>query len=167
MSGKTHAIIGANAAWITMASQQPIDLWTIGFVGIGAFAALLPDIEATNAKIHHIGGGIFRPFTGIFKHRGVTHSLLMIVIIYALTSYFLRHHHSLLPEVITLAYASHPLIDGFNHQGVELFFPWRRRIKLLPKVLRTAVNGPVDQILFAAGACGVFIFLLSTLQFMM
>ncbi|MBI2411225.1 MAG: metal-dependent hydrolase [Candidatus Kerfeldbacteria bacterium] len=160
MSGKTHAVVGANAVWVA-ALVYPLGNEVPVLLAIGALAALLPDIDATSAKIHYMGSGALGVFRGVFHHRGFFHSFLAISIIAILTQLFLSSYHPALPMVMILGYASHPIIDGFNKPGVEYFFPWRKRIRLLPKWLTTPVNGVVDQLLFIAGVAGI-VFLMTT-----
>lgn len=159
MSGKTHAMVGANAVWVATLFYS-IENAVALLIAVGALAALLPDIDAPHAKIHYVGKGALGMFKGVFHHRGFFHSLLAIAIVAVLSTMFLRQYHPALPLIITLAYASHPFIDGFNYAGVEYLCPSRKRIHLLPKFLRSQVNGPFDQLLFVLGAGGLLFLLL-------
>ncbi len=161
MSGTTHAMVGANAVWLTTITLDPaVNEQTIMLIAVGAFVALLPDIEAKQAKIHFLGKGVLRPFQGMFRHRGFTHSFLAIGLVF-LISYLVLHEVNIwLPWVITTSYASHSIIDGLNYPGVKYCFPWRKRIRLVPKILATKVKGPVDQGLFIISTMTLLFFVL-------
>lgn len=160
MSGYTHAAVGANAVWIAVFLGVVIDERAIIFVVAGALAALLPDIDARNAKIHSVGGGVLSVFRGAFAHRGFFHSMLAVGMVFVLSFVFLREHHFLLPYVITLGYASHLFIDGFNFKGVQYFFPFKKMFHVVPKFLASPVRGIADQLFFVVGASGIALFFL-------
>ena len=157
MMWQTHAIVGANAAWIAVvfSDTQAVLLLLIA----GAFGGLLPDIDASAAKVHFLGRGIFGIFRGVFQHRGFFHSLLAISILFIVSVVFLTEYHPLLPFALTIGYLSHPIIDSFNHRGVLLFFPLQWDIHLLPHALRTQVKGKGDYLYFILGFAGVMILL--------
>lgn len=160
MSGKTHAIIGANMAWLA-ALLGYADEKAILFVIAGAGAALLPDIDADDAKIHHLGGGILHGFRGGFHHRGFFHSVLAVVGVFVLSVLFLRQYHILFPLIITAAYASHLILDGLNKPGVEYLFPLKKRFRLVPKFLASSATGPIDGLIFFMGVFGILVFVLT------
>ena len=142
----THATVGANVIWLSLLADT-IDERIIILGAAGAIAALLPDIDATAAKIHFLGGGVLGVFRGGFIHRGFFHSLLAGVAVFILSFIFLRHYQPLLPLAIALGYISHPFIDGLNYGGVQYFFPYRKKFHILPKFLRTPVEGLTDRLL--------------------
>ena len=158
MTGKTHAIIGANAAWLALLGDVP-PTHLILFLIAGTIAGLLPDIDAQSAKIHHIGGGVLGIFGGAFQHRGFFHSVLATIIVLAVSFWFLKDFDVLLPFVITLGYASHLLIDGCNFKATRYLFPLRREDHLVPKWLASPVGGATDQLLFVFGGLGLLFFL--------
>lgn len=164
MSGHTHAILGANAAWLAVLAG--VDSSLVLFLAVGAVAGLLPDIDAQAAKIHFIAGGIFGVFRGVFKHRGFIHSLLFTAILFLVAHIALRQYHPILPVVIGVGYLSHLLVDGFNKKGVPYLMPFsKKRLHLVPKILRTPVGGLLDQLLFIGGVTGVAILLLREIDF--
>ena len=79
MTGKTHALVGANAIWILVLSGQ-IDAYAPLLILVGAIGGILPDIDANRATIHYKMGGIFGIFKGVFRHRGFFHSWLVLVL---------------------------------------------------------------------------------------
>ncbi len=166
MTWQTHAAVGANSAWIA-ALAGTADERLLLLAGAGAVAALLPDIDATGAKVHFAAGGSLGMFRGIFRHRHFFHSILATTLLYFVAGFFLRPIHVLLPEVIALGYLSHLLIDGCNMTGVRLFFPATTMISLLPKSLRSRVKGPMDQLLFILGVAGIGLLAFSHLDLFM
>lgn len=94
-------------------------------------AALLPDLDL-KLKI---------------KHRGVTHSLLALFIVGALIGWF---GHEWITAAAVLGYASHLFLDLLTIHGIELLYPWHRRINLL----RFRTGGVIDGIFFACALCG-------------
>lgn len=59
------------------------------------------------------------------KHRKLTHSLLMLVIVYGLT-YMVEIHTGIrhLSSLSTIAYSSHLLLDLVTKMGIPLFYPF-------------------------------------------
>lgn len=158
MRWETHATVAANSIWVATLFA-PVDITFLWLMVIAGFAGLAPDIDATNAKIHYLWDGLLKPLRNIARHRGFFHSFLVVAIIYGLTYFFLSDFHPLLPLVISLGYLSHLIIDGFNHPGVEYFWPIRKRIRLIPKKLRTPVKGFTDNILLLFATIGVITFI--------
>ena len=95
----------------------------------------LPDIDLKNSQI----GSLF-PFTSTFisthfKHRTLTHSLISIAFFLLLLSYApcLNIGQEFYPLLITgllIGHSSHIFLDLFTIQGVCLFYPWKKKIKL-------------------------------------
>lgn len=159
----THAVVGANTGWLVAVADPSVlqSHHTLPIVlGSAAFAALLPDLEADSAKIHYLGGGILRGFSGgwgngYFRHRGFLHSVPMTVIILASSILFLDRVNHWLGVAIVFGYLSHIVIDGFNLGGVGYWYPFSlKRYFLIPKMLRSPVGGMGDKLLFILGAFG-------------
>lgn len=167
MKWYTHAVIGANAAWVAYPLGVVDDRAGLLLVA-GGLAALLPDIDATSAKIHYIAGGLLQPFrgnhTGVFQHRGIWHSLFAVACVGVVSWVFLADVHTALPMVLTVGYASHPLIDAWNTSVGFLFPFYRKRIQIVPRFLRSNVGGLGDILFFLLGLTFVIIFSLSALS---
>lgn len=160
MTGQTHAVVGANAVWIAVLTGT-VDQSTIPLALVGVVAGLLPDLDASAAKIHFIGGGLLGTFRGIMNHRGFMHSLLVLGILSAMSFVFLRQYHPLIPYAFALGYLSHLIIDGFNFAGVPYLLPFKAKFHLVPKFLRTPAKGIIDQLLFVSGLLGIVMFFLN------
>lgn len=161
MKWYTHASIGANAIWLTLL-VGPAQLYSPFLLILGAFAGILPDIDATNAKIQHFGvtGRILKSIGQLSIHRRFFHSI-WITMLLAIPFLFVE---PIIPG-ITLAfiggYASHLIIDGFNRWGVYYLHPVvNKEYFLLPKKWRSNPGRWLDTLLFFIGAAGLVTFLL-------
>jgi len=150
MTGKTHFVLGANAAWVAFL-LVPKDMWFLFLPVIGGVAALLPDLDNRHATIHQLTKGLLRLLLiDRVRHRSLFHSLIIIpVVVFA--SSFLYPIHAMVPVVVTLGYISHPFIDGFNPQGCEYLYPWSKNFRLIPRLFCVDTGGWVDSGLFAFG----------------
>ncbi|MFA6908285.1 MAG: metal-dependent hydrolase [Patescibacteria group bacterium] len=171
MRGVTHAVIGANTAWIPLIAGAEVAPW---IPVLGCIAALLPDLDASESMIKHMsfGGYIgktrvrFKPFvpiamiaSGVFGHRGALHSLVAVVLV-ALGASFLIPYITI-PGfwVVVMGYASHLAADALTKSGIEAFWPFKLRVGLLPRFLRVKTGGIVDTILLLVGVGGIVLFL--------
>ncbi|MFH5184329.1 metal-dependent hydrolase [Paenibacillus sp. TAB 01] len=134
MLQRTHSAAGVLAAeWVLHAYHVPLLSWdTAGALLLGCFAGPLADID----KPGSVMAKLFFPVSSLLRmlhihHRTMTHSLLFLVLL-ATASFPIP---ALYYSTFLLAYASHPLIDLLNEQGVALFWPVRTKIRLLPKFL--------------------------------
>lgn len=162
MTWRTHVAIGANAIWLIPYFGK-VDQTILILLPAAALASILPDIDASSAKIHYAGGGVLGIFKGAFHgkyfhHRGIMHSVLAAAILFILLMITTGGSYPLLPYVVALAYISHPVIDGFN-TGVGYLYPFvYKRFSLLPKFLRFQVGSPADTLLMFLGLAGLLIF---------
>jgi membrane-bound metal-dependent hydrolase YbcI (DUF457 family) len=175
MTWKTHVAVGANAVWLTILTGQ-FDQKILIYLPVAILASLLPDIDASSAKIHYIGHGTLGAFRGLFQgkyfhHRGLMHSLFVTAIfLFILTVIFKDSAYPAIPYIFAASYLSHPLIDGLNYSKVGYFYPFTlRKFSLLPKVLRTQIGGPTDFLLLMLGIIGLlaffFVYAMNTNQF--
>ncbi|MDF2961099.1 MAG: LexA-binding, inner rane-associated hydrolase [Paenibacillus sp.] len=101
-----------------------------GALLLGCLAGTLADVDkqgSTMAKVLYPLSVLLR-FLNV-RHRTVTHSILFIMLL-ALPVLSLS---PLYGWVFIAAYASHPLIDLLNEKGVQLFWPLKWKVRLLPK----------------------------------
>jgi inner membrane protein len=134
MLQKTHSVAGFIAAEIVIVYQQAsfLSLEAAGALLLGCVCGTLADVDKPGSTM----AKVLFPISAVLKllhvrHRTVTHSLLCLA---ALTVLALP-----LPALFfwtfLLAYASHPLIDLLNEQGVRLLWPIPWHIRLLPKMI--------------------------------
>lgn len=184
MKGTSHAIIGANSVWIL--ALLPDFSWNPLLLAVGAFGALLPDLDASDAKIKHLEVGYgkgknrlaIKPFylpswiiSSIFKHRAVLHSLFTTIIVgfsgYYLVQYLNQWVSFLNAEfwlVLMLGYLSHLLADGLTKSGVPLLWPWSHKFHLLPRSLCVKTGSLPENLISVLALAGVVIFVLLASQ---
>ncbi len=157
-------VVGLNALWVAPVFG-PISQSILVLLPVAALASLLPDLDATSAKIHYIGGGTLGVFRGAFfgkyfHHRGLLHSLPFTFLLWVLLLIIFHASNPALAFVFALSYASHGIIDGFN-SSVGYLYPFvRKSFALVPRSFRTPVGGIVDGFLFFAALMGVLAFLI-------
>lgn len=148
---KTHHVAGLVAAELVLFHyHQPILTWQTLASLVGAYlAGPAADVD----QPHSFVGSKVKPVSlflqGIgIRHRTLTHSILFMVF------FWLMLLAIPLPDVVRWAilagYVSHPIIDLFNEEGVELLWPLKFRIKLLPSVIAIRVESP-GELLFRLG----------------
>ncbi|AEI44556.1 metal-dependent hydrolase [Paenibacillus mucilaginosus] len=143
MLQKTHSAAGLVAAeCVLMYYHMPVFSWeSAAGLMIGCIAGPLADVDkkgSTMAKVLFPLSAVLRVLK--VKHRTMTHSLLFMAAMFALSIS--------LPEPLfwcfMLAYASHPLIDLLNEQGVELLWPLPIKFRLLPKFLAVDTGSEME-----------------------
>ncbi|HHW54133.1 MAG: metal-dependent hydrolase [bacterium] len=113
MLASTHIIAG-----VALASLMEGNL---AAMAVTAVFAILPDIDTANSFF----GRRVPIIPQLLKHRGVTHSLLMLVIEHGLTNHYFGPDWAL---YCTLGWASHIILDMCNPAGVQLFWPHSRKV---------------------------------------
>jgi len=106
-------------------THQNIHLGLLGIIGY-LLAFFMPDID-TNSKISNklpLISWVIQIFT---KHRGFTHSLLALIIVYNI---FAMIGYQALTIGATVGYASHLITDLTTHHGITLFWPIPFKVKI-------------------------------------
>jgi inner membrane protein len=139
MMRRTHAAAGLMIGFGLAASQSTSLLDGILIALVSETAALIPDLDL-KLKI---------------KHRGLTHSLLALAMIAALglwidTQSIQKAYSGLIVWALVAGYSSHLVLDLLTVYGIELFYPYHRRIRLLK--LRT--DSRIDHLIGALMLCG-------------
>lgn len=138
MMGHTHALIGSCLALGIAVSSHADTGHTLLLVGIGAVAALMPDIDHPQAPIRRKLGCLGNLIFGRLKHRGLTHSLIAIVAVAAASFQALP---PIIGEVVAIGYLSHILADMLTVSGLPVFWPYKTdSYHLLPKRLCMTTN---------------------------
>ncbi|SRR5258708_5946991 len=165
MTWRTHVAVGSNAIWLTGLFGK-VDESILILLPVAVIASLLPDIDATAAKIHFVGGGVLGIFKGsfhgkYFHHRGLMHSLFITIIFFIILWIFFRNSFPFLPYIFSLSYFSHPIIDGLN-TGVGYLYPFNHKTyTLVPKFFRSRVGSKIDGLLMFVGLLGILLFFLT------
>ncbi len=101
----------------------PITDITLFFSSLIVFT-LVPDIDQTKSII----GKRLKPLSGIlsfFGHRGFTHSVLFVVLVYLILSHF----SMLIAFAAVLAILSHLILDALTPKGIMPLYPLKYKIK--------------------------------------
>lgn len=143
MLQKTHSAAGLVAAELVIVQQQiPFLSWEAAAAAlIGCLAGPLADVDkpgSTMAKVLFPISLLLRALD--VKHRTMTHSLLFI----AALAFALSALPPLYLWALIAAYASHPLLDLFNETGVQLLWPLKGKIRLLPKWMAVTTGSSVE-----------------------
>ncbi|WP_159886944.1 metal-dependent hydrolase [Paenibacillus puerhi] len=141
----THGAAGVLAAELVLL-QYNVSLlsWEAAAgVLIGCVAGPLADID----KQGSIMAKIFFPVSALLrllkiKHRTFTHSLAFLLVLGVLAIPMPPLYY----WIFLAAYASHPLIDLFNEQGVRLLWPLKLKIRLLPRMIAVDTGSTAEMI---------------------
>ncbi|MBM7555959.1 metal-dependent hydrolase [Halanaerobacter jeridensis] len=146
MNYHTHSAFGLLFTLITVKIIVLFDLVDISYLLNGSLfngtlikfylaavvGALMPDLDHAQSKMGQLLWFISKPlkFFGI-KHRGLTHSLVGIVLFNLLSKQLVTHNWI---EITTwwglnIGYISHIVADMMNVQGLPLLFPNDKRFK--------------------------------------
>ncbi len=177
MTWRTHALIGVGSLWLLDAVPHGLDAGDTGGIGLlavaAALGALLPDLDAREARIKHLspGWGI-EPFAlpslllhRAFGHRGLLHSALgltLFAVLFVLPTAFWWGWQT--SAALALGYASHLAADACTRTGIPFLYPRRRRFFLLPAGLRLVTGSSAEDALLPLLAAPVFLLLFLSLQ---
>ncbi|MGN0470373.1 MAG: metal-dependent hydrolase [Acutalibacteraceae bacterium] len=126
MTGKTHIAAGL-AASIALGMNAPQ-------IALAAFGSLLPDADHSGSTL----GRLIKPVSRHIRHRGVTHSLIFLVV------------STLVSPYIGLGVLTHIVLDLLNPKGVELLYPWKKNIKVPVVSKFITTNGIIEKLIFSA-----------------
>lgn len=145
MLQKTHSIAGLVAAELVLVSQNASFLsWHgAGALLLGCLLGPLADID----KPGSIMAKLLFPLSALLRflhvhHRSLTHSILFILALMLLLSPLPPLYY----WVFVTAYATHPLIDLLNEQGVQVFWPIKGKIRLLPRFLAVDTGSTAETV---------------------
>ena len=165
MIGRTHAAVGAASAWCVyhFYHLEPHLILPV----IASLFALLPDIDASDAKIKHLGYKGIKPLapisflaSGLFKHRGFFHSLLFGFLLYLLGWYFFAQNTFPSSYIIAALFGfySHLLLDSLTKSGIYFLWPLNKTFHLLPKAITVKTGGLFDEILWITGSMATLLY---------
>lgn len=106
--------------------------------------SLFPDIDMKGSFISKSHPLIHKIFGKRFRHRGFTHSLLAMIILYIFIKNFIQISNE---DIIIISmcygffigYASHLILDLITKEGVELLYPFKINISIF--FIKTNSNG--------------------------
>ena len=87
------------------------------FVLLGS---VLPDIDDGNSKIKKASGVLGSIVSFMFKHRGIFHSLIMVIVLFIVMSFWISYY----AIGLTIGYLSHLLSDALTPMGIQFLYPF-------------------------------------------
>lgn len=125
MLGKSHVILSEAILLPIALNTQYSNFFSKGYgitnpiyfiIGV-ALGALLPDIDEKNSIL-----GRFNPFASLIKHRTITHTLWMALLISII--FLIIGMHSPFCWGIILGYWAHLIEDSFSRKGISWLYPF-------------------------------------------
>ncbi|PPI88127.1 metal-dependent hydrolase [Candidatus Pantoea edessiphila] len=107
------------------------DWWHI--IPAALTTCLIPDIDHPNSLIGQRFSWISQIISLIFGHRGFTHSLLALVILWLFNMIIFKKYIILPDDILQgmlIGYCSHIVADIMTPAGVVLLWPYRKRFRL-------------------------------------
>jgi inner membrane protein len=93
------------------------------FLAIIVFASLLPDIDSAYSLL----GRKTKVVSMAFRHRGVIHSLFVMIIFSAIL--LIITHNLYYLSAFVIGYFSHLMLDSITPKGIPLFWPSKKRLR--------------------------------------
>ena len=90
------------------------------FLVLVLFGSILPDIDDGHSKIKKASGVLGSVVSFLFKHRGILHSLVIVVVLFVVIGLW----NSYYAWALCIGYLSHLLSDGLTPMGVQCLYPF-------------------------------------------
>lgn len=138
MTGKGHIVFSVSCVY-TCSLIYPIEttpLESMLVILVTVFSSLLPDIDHPKSTFGSKLSFISYPITLLFGHRGITHSLLMVSLLWYWCAYNIPWNDldnrtaSLCGLGFLIGYISHLIGDVLTPSGVPLLWPLKKRFSL-------------------------------------
>lgn len=127
MRGYTHMMAGVCIGLVSVNNLQLDATNSTIVIGASIAGAFLPDICQPNSTIGRRIGIVSKTINRVFGHRTITHSLLFVFSITALSSILFSNTY--FTKGLFLGMASHLLLDAFTTQGIKLFYPLSTKVR--------------------------------------
>lgn len=151
MRGRTHIVAGA-VAWVAFAgaSGGHYSAWSPVLMGSAVIGSLLPDIDHPGSVIGKKILPVSLLLSGIFGHRGITHSLLAVIGLTVGIILLMKENPggidgAAIAVAAATGYLSHLLLDWLTPSGIPLLYPAQRMFRA-PVTIQT---GGAGEVLFA------------------
>lgn len=157
MLWRTHMLGGISSLWIVEAFPHGLTPELLApLIVCAALGALLPDLDASEAKIEHLRLGQIEPFAPLshllnrrFGHRGFLHSLGGVVALALVTLPIAIWGSWQFAAALLLGYVSHLILDACTRAGITAFPGPQRRFYVLPPRLRIVTGSAAEEIVVA------------------
>lgn len=122
MMAKSHVIVGL-ASWIVVAPLLHLPPLSPAGLALTLVGSLLPDIDHPASWVGRRSRPVSTAISGVFGHRGITHSALAVVGLVVL----LRHggYTRIITSALAVGYLSHLGADMLTPRGLRLAWPLR------------------------------------------
>ena len=172
MMGRTHAFVGASSLWLLIGIPGALTAQSIvPLCALGAFGALLPDLDAAQSTIKSLRIGPFHPFAPLsflayrtWGHRGLLHSPVGLLL-FGLVCLPIALLWGAWPALaLWIGYASHLAADACTRTGIPAWpnDPYRRWW-LVPRHARIITGSLEEEIVFALVAMSTLLLVLACL----
>ncbi|MBP2299816.1 metal-dependent hydrolase [Azospirillum picis] len=129
----SHIIVGG-ATWFYLSSRYGVEFDLVAF-GAAIVGALAPDIDHPKSTMGQMMRPLSLAVSGIFGHRGITHSVLAIA-----GCVWLLHEHAAYSRLLVpfiVGYLTHLAGDLLTPAGLPLLWPIKRRRNFALPILKT------------------------------
>jgi inner membrane protein len=147
VTGKTHFALGILSG-VLLYQYMGLNMSSAAMVGVAAVGALLPDLDSPASTLGRLLP--INPFSTILRHRGLLHSVSMLILGAALWYY---NQQPLWLVFLLSGYASHLVGDALTVQGIPFFYPISFKLRLSPLPIQT--GGIIDLLLFFSTWAGI------------
>lgn len=127
MMAFSHVALGVISASAAQVAVTDAGLSPLALVAAGA-GSLAPDIDSPHSWLGRRLPFISWPLAGLIGHRGLTHSLLMVV---AIAAALVIYAPPLWAQAFLVGYLVHIGADMLTNSGVPLMWPSERRYRVL------------------------------------
>lgn len=128
MMASTHVVFGLTC-WVAFERVHGVDLLSSpATLLIASCSSLLPDIDTPKSRFGRMVPFLSYPISAIFGHRGITHSLFMVVIMMAAMLFYGHSNWFIAPLVV--GYLSHLVGDVFTNSGAPLLWPNKDKVSI-------------------------------------
>ena len=131
MTGKTHLVCGLLCGELIVIGQNITDINTMSFVVLAtAVGAIFPDIDQPQSMMSGSSGvakSMSRTIASVTQHRGITHTLAFMALIWYLFSFlmpYLGHYGPTVRACFIVGMISHLMLDTLNEKGIMWFWPF-------------------------------------------
>lgn len=121
MMFRTHLAIGIISALLIHDYFNTGLLFSLALI----ISTSLPDIDHQGSWLGRRLKPISMPINFIFGHRGITHSLIIPLLILALA---INYGYGQIGLAVMLGYTAHIISDSFTSEGVKAAYPFSKKI---------------------------------------
>lgn len=121
MMFRTHLAIGTISALLIKDYFQTSLLFSLVLIA----STSLPDIDHQGSWLGRRLWVFSKPINIIFGHRGITHSILIpLILMFALALY----GYAALGLAVMIGYTTHIFADSFTNEGIKFAYPFSRKV---------------------------------------